>query len=64
MGPQFHETGYGRTFFQSQLPNLIKAINRLADAMEKQNELKEEVRKSEGCNLSGNSGVGQNEDAL
>lgn len=63
MGPQFHETGYGRTFFQSQLPNLIKAINRLADAMEKQNELKEE-RKSEGSNLSGNSGAGQNEDAL
>ena len=56
MGPQFHETGYGRTFFQSQLPNLIKAINRLADAMEKQNELKE-GRKSEGGNLSGNSGT-------
>ena len=37
MGPQFHETGYGRMFFQSQLPNLIKAINRLAEAIEKQN---------------------------
>jgi len=37
MEPQFHETGYGRTFFQSQLPNLIKAINRLAEAIEKQN---------------------------
>lgn len=47
MGPQFHETGYGRTFFQSQLPNLIKAINRLADAMEKQNELKEEEKKND-----------------
>lgn len=47
MGPQFHETGYGRTFFQSQLPNLIKAINRLADAMEKQNELKEEGKKND-----------------
>ena len=47
MGPQFHETGYGRTFFQSQLPNLIKAINRLADAMEKQNELKEEKKKND-----------------
>ena len=39
MGPQFHETEYGRTFFLSQLPNLIKAINRLAGAIEKQNEL-------------------------
>ena len=47
MGPQFHETGYGRTFFQSQLPNLIKAINRLADAMEKQNELKREEKKND-----------------
>ena len=47
MGPQFHETGYGRTFFQSQLPNLIKAINRLADAMEKENELKEEEKKND-----------------
>ena len=47
MGPQFHETGYGRSFFQSQLPNLIKAINRLADAMEKQNELKEEEKKND-----------------
>ena len=47
MGPQFHETGYGRTFFQSQLPNLIKALNRLADAMEKQNELNEEEKKND-----------------
>ena len=47
MGPQFHETGYGKTFFQSQLPNLIKAINRLAEAMEKQNELKEEKKKND-----------------
>lgn len=38
---------YGRTFFQAQLPNLIKAINRLADAMEKQNELKEEEKKND-----------------
>ena len=47
MGPQFFETGYGRTFFQSQLPNLINAINRLADAMEKQNELKQEEKKND-----------------
>ena len=40
MGPQFHETPHGRRFFDAQLPNLIKAINRLAEAVEKQNELK------------------------
>ena len=46
MGPQFHETGYGRTFFQSQLLNLIKAINRLAEAVEKQNGNKKEEKKN------------------
>ncbi len=47
MGPQFHETGYGRTFFQSQLPRLIKAIERLADAVEKNNLLSEQINKEE-----------------
>lgn len=47
MGPQFHETGYGRTFFQSQLPNLIKALNRLAEAIEKQNENVKEEKKND-----------------
>ena len=46
MGPQFHETGYGRTFFQSQLPNLIKAFNRLAEAIENQNGNKNEKSKN------------------
>lgn len=36
MGLQFHETGYGKRFFDAQLPSLIKAINRLADINEKQ----------------------------
>ena len=35
MGLQFHETGYGKRFFDAQLPSLIKAINRLADTNEK-----------------------------
>lgn len=34
MGPEFFETGYGRRFFDAQLPRLIKAIERLADAAE------------------------------
>lgn len=36
MGLQFHETGYGKRFFDAQIPSLIKAINRLADTNEKQ----------------------------
>lgn len=36
MGLQFHETGYGKRFFDVQLPSLIKAVERLADANGKQ----------------------------
>ena len=36
---QFHETGYGRKFFDYQLPTLIKEIGRLADAVEESNRL-------------------------
>jgi hypothetical protein len=32
---EFHETGYGRRFFDSQLPMLIGALERIADALEK-----------------------------
>ncbi len=35
--PQFHETGYGKRFFDYQLPYLIKQITRIADALEEQN---------------------------
>lgn len=37
MGPQFFETMIGRRFFERQLPDLTKAINRLADAKEAEN---------------------------
>lgn len=36
---QFHETGYGRAFFNKQLPDLIKGINRLADNLESKNDI-------------------------
>ncbi|MBO5019783.1 MAG: hypothetical protein J6D52_03860 [Clostridia bacterium] len=36
MGLQFHETVYGKNFLEYQLPSLIKAINRVADALESQ----------------------------
>lgn len=35
--PNFHQTGLGRAFFGRQLPELIKGINRLADAVDKGN---------------------------
>lgn len=39
--PNLHETGFGRRFFENQLPNLIRELGRIADALEKQNKLKE-----------------------
>ncbi len=32
---QFHETVYGKRLFDSQLPALIKALERIAKALEK-----------------------------
>ena len=40
-GIQFHETVMGHRFFEHQLPQLIKALNRCADAMEKANQISE-----------------------
>lgn len=39
--PAFHETMRGKIFFESQLPKLIKELERIANALEKQNEEKE-----------------------
>lgn len=41
----FHETQYGKRFFDSQLPRLIKSLERIANALEKQNENKEKENK-------------------
>lgn len=30
---QFHDTGYGRRFFDAQLPELIRAINSIAERL-------------------------------
>ena len=35
----FYETRMGREFFEGRVPGLIKAINRLAEAVEKSNEI-------------------------
>ena len=37
MMAQFHETMYGKRFFDSQLPALIKALERIAKALEESN---------------------------
>lgn len=33
-GPEFHQTGYGRQFFDHQLPELIHQLARIATALE------------------------------
>lgn len=38
MGLQFHETVYGKRFFDSQLPALINALNRIADQKQAEKE--------------------------
>lgn len=40
MGIPFHETVMGNRFFTSQLPQLIRALNRLSEAVEESNRLK------------------------
>lgn len=42
----FFQTGMGQKFYNRDVPQLIKAINRLAEATEKANELKETEIKS------------------
>lgn len=41
----FIRTMYGKRFFDGQLPRLIQALERIADALEKQNEIKQEEKK-------------------
>ena len=36
--PQLHETGMGRCFFERDMPNLIKQLARIADALERMEE--------------------------
>ena len=51
MGLQFHETGYGRKFFDSQLPSLIKALTHLADVKE-QEAKEEETEQTKAVNMA------------
>lgn len=46
MAIQFHETVMGHRFFEQQLPQLIKAVNRLAAAMEEANKINAAPKKA------------------
>lgn len=38
MGPQFFQTGMGQKFFEVTVPRIATALERIATALEKQNE--------------------------
>ena len=38
--PEFHETRRGQIFYDHQVPRIVKALERLADAVEESNRLK------------------------
>lgn len=44
-GLEFHETVMGKRYYEATLPRQIEAMNRLATAIERQNELKEQELK-------------------
>lgn len=44
MGPEFFQTAMGRKFYESDFPKMIKAIERLATAIEKANDIAENGR--------------------
>lgn len=53
MGLQFHETVYGRDFFNHQLPQLTEALNRIANVLEKEERTVQVVRCMENIAING-----------
>ena len=43
MGIEFYQTQMGHKFFEADVPALIKAFNRYAEAMEKHNEITQKL---------------------
>ena len=35
MGPEFYQTGYGKRFFEKQLPDFIASIGKIASDVER-----------------------------
>lgn len=57
---EFHNTGYGRKFFEAQLPQLIREIGRLADEVQRMNDQTDRILKREeetGVEYTGREGV-------
>ena len=46
---QLHETIFGKRLFDKQVPDLIKSFDRIAGALEKQNEIKEKRLSMKNC---------------
>jgi hypothetical protein len=44
---EFIRTITGKRFFDAQLPRLIQALERIADALEKANEIKQEEKNND-----------------
>lgn len=53
MGFQFHETVYGRNFFNHQLPKLTVALERIANALEKQERIVQIARCMDNIAIDG-----------
>ena len=47
----FAKTVYGRRFFESQLPRLIKSLERIANALEEQNRKEVEEKTAETARM-------------
>ena len=43
MGIEFYQTHMGHKFFEADVPALIKAVNRCAEAIEKHNEIAQKL---------------------
>ena len=56
--PQFHETGYGRKFFEAQLPQLITNIGELTKETKRANNLKEKELESQKSSVQLNKNEG------
>lgn len=39
--PQFHETRYGRNYYESQLPQLLNSLNTIAYELKRSNDTKQ-----------------------
>lgn len=57
-GPQFHQTGYGRAFFELQLPKLIASIETLSVQLKRANDLKEQEMNGESSRENLDAGRG------